>query len=588
MKNAALGEFMKKAALKMIEKNDEKTGLNISALRLLVALSPFLVGVYFEYLSCAVSVVLIGWLFYAKKEQGGLVIRKNLTTVSLVVLSLSFLACSLWAVDRGMALMGFIKFLPLPLFAVSLYQISIPQRSSLLRIVPYSGAIMTVLSGLLSLFEKTQSFVLVNSRLAGFFQYPNTFALFLLIGLILAVEEKCSTLRKAALIIILIFGIFASGSRTGFVLLVLVSAALLIMLKDKSKKLVVGGGLALGILASAIYIVCTGDLSSVGRYVTTSLNSSTFLGRVLYVKDSLPVILSHPFGLGYLGYFNLQGSFQTGVYSVVNTHNELVQMLLDVGWLPSALIIAALVKSVKNGMPMLRLLLLTVAAHCMLDFDMQFISIGFVAVLAMTQTDEAKELRLKGRAISIVGALLICISVYLGAASAAYYLGQCRTAVSIYPGYTNAWKQLLIESEDVEASDEIADQILSRNKSCSLAYSAKANAAYAEGDFAAVIENKEKAIELASYSLEEYTNYFDMLRVGIDLYEQVNDPYSAQYCREHLIAISDMLEEAESRTDPLAQKLDDKPELTLPDEYMQELALQKRAYEQMSNTLKIG
>lgn len=577
---------MRKEALKITEKNDEKTELNIGVLHLLVATSPFLTGVYFEYLSCAVSLVLIGWLFYAKKVQGGLTICKNLTCASLIVLSLSFLICSLWAVDRGMALLGFVKFLPLPLFTIALYQISPSRRSSLLRTVPYSGAAMTVISGVLGLFAKTQGLVLVNSRLAGFFQYPNTFALFLLMGLILAIEEKCSAIRKAALIIILIFGIFASGSRTGFVLLVLVCAALIVVLKDKSKKLVVCGGLALGILTSAIYVAFTGDLSSVGRYITTSFNSSTFLGRILYAKDSLPVILTHPFGLGYLGYFNLQGSFQTGVYSVVNTHNELVQMLLDVGWLPSVLIIAALVKSIKNGAPMLKLLLLTVTAHCMLDFDMQFIAIGLVAVLAMTLTDDAKELRISSRTVSLVGALLVCVSVYLGTASALYYMGQCRTAVSIYPGYTNAWKQLLIEAQDVKDADEIADQILRRNKSCSLAYSAKANAAYAEGDFAAVIENKEKAIELAKYSLEEYTNYFDMLRVGIALYEQNDDAYSAQYCREHLLAIPDMLDDVMSRTNPLAQKLDDKPELTLPDEYMQELALQKQAYEQMSKTLK--
>ena len=570
----------------MIEKNDEKAGLNISVLRILVAISPFLVGVYFEYISCAASAVLIGWLFYAKKKQGVLIIDKNLTNASLVILSLSLMACSLWAVDRGMALLGFVKFLPLPLLAVSLAQITASQRSSLLRIVQYSGAIMAVLSGALSLFEKTHSIVTVNSRLAGFFQYPNTFALFLLIGIIIVTEEKCSVARKAALIVILIFGIFASGSRTVFVLLVLVSAVLLIMLKDKSKRLIIGGGLALGILATAIYAVCTGDMSSLGRYITTSLNSSTFLGRMLYIKDSLPAVLSHPFGLGYFGYFNLQGSFQTGVYSVVNTHNELLQILLDVGWLPSALIVAALVKSVKDGTPMIRLLLVTVAVHCMFDFDMQFIAIGFVAVLAMMLTDGSKKLCLKSRAVSLVGVLLICVSVYFGAASAAYYSGRCGTAVSIYPGYTNAWKQLLVEAEDVKDADEIADQILRRNKSCSLAYSAKANAAYAEGDFAAVIENKEKAIELAKYSLEEYTNYFDMLRVGIDLYEQINDPYSAQYCREHLLAIPDMLEQVESRTDPLAQKLDDKPELTLPDEYMQELALQRQAYEQMSKTLK--
>ena len=44
-------------------------------------------------------------------------------------------------------------------------------------------------------------------------------------------------------------------------------------------------------------------------------------------------------------YYYLQGSFQTGVYSVLNIHNELMQVLLDVGWIPAALMVMAVVKS---------------------------------------------------------------------------------------------------------------------------------------------------------------------------------------------------------------------------------------------------
>ena len=46
-----------------------------------------------------------------------------------------------------------------------------------------------------------------------------------------------------------------------------------------------------------------------GRFLTTSLHSSTLLGRLLYAQDALPVILRHPFGLGYRSYTYMQGSF---------------------------------------------------------------------------------------------------------------------------------------------------------------------------------------------------------------------------------------------------------------------------------------
>ncbi len=60
------------------------------------------------------------------------------------------------------------------------------------------------------------------------------------------------------------------------------------------------------------------------RFLVLPIKSSTFRERLLYARDVLPVIFTHPLGLGYQGYLYLQGSFQTGVYQTRFVHNELL------------------------------------------------------------------------------------------------------------------------------------------------------------------------------------------------------------------------------------------------------------------------
>ena len=74
-----------------------------------------------------------------------------------------------------------------------------------------------------------------------------------------------------------------------------------------------------------------------------SLNESTFIGRIIYFKYGLRLIAKNPFGLGYLGFYYTEQFNQTAVYSVRYIHNELLQLLLDIGWLPAAFFAAALI-----------------------------------------------------------------------------------------------------------------------------------------------------------------------------------------------------------------------------------------------------
>ena len=122
-----------------------------------------------------------------------------------------------------------------------------------------------------------------------------------------------------------------------------------------------------------------------GRFLTISTQSSSLNGRLLYYFDALPVVLKNPFGLGYYGYYFSQGSFQTGVYSVVSIHNDILQFLLDIGWVPTILFVVAIVISVfsKRISYTQRLLLIVLIGHSLFDFDLQFVSMMFIIILCM-------------------------------------------------------------------------------------------------------------------------------------------------------------------------------------------------------------
>lgn len=551
----------------MHKKTDIRTNLTERPLRIFLIASLFLLGLYYEYLSCAASIFLAGYLTYAWKKQGRLNIPKSVTLLTVTAVTLSMAATALWAVDKGMAVFGFVRFLPLLLFSLCVVQISTEKRQKLLKDIPFAIAVMTVLSAALGQIPALKSFFLVNSRLAGFLEYPNAFALLLLLSFVLVVSEKELNIKSIAVSVILLVGIFLTGSRTAFAILLIVVVWLSIAAKDKKKRVALLGITAAIIAATGVYVVCTGNVSGIGRYFTTSFTSSTFLGRLLYFKDALPVILSHPFGLGYMGYHFLQGSFQTGVYSVVNIHNELLQLLLDVGWIPAAIAVFAIIRCFVRGSSTIRILLFAAAAHCMMDFDLQYPAMCMLLVIIMLQTEELKMLKSVKKAVPLTMAVIACICVYFGTVTGFYYAGNYETTVKLYPGFTNAWEQLLIQADDAKTIDEIADNILSYNRSHALANSAKARTAYSRGDFGKVMEYKERAIANAKYSMDEYMDYASMLRVGMQLYAQKGDSDSARICRDKILEIEEMLKVVENSTSPLAWKLDEKPELTPPEDF---------------------
>jgi len=534
----------------------------------------FLVGLYYEACSAIISVFLFIWLILRSKSTG-LVFRWNAASIVAFVIFGLYTISPLWAVDKGLSTWAIAKYLPIPLFVICIMQLSPEDKLVLYRDIPLMGVIMAVLSFALQYVPTIGELFSVKGQLAGFFEYPNAFACFLMLGIIVTIfnlKNETNKYKSPIILAVLSAALFLSGSRAALIIGLFAVLASLIISKGARLKV------ALPVFAVAVvvgYFITTllGDESA--EHIQNAMDgSSSFLSRIIYWKDALPVILRNPMGMGYLGYYFTQGSFQTGVYSVRFIHNDLLQLMLDIGWLPAILAIVAVIKTEasKKVAASSKVLLLSLLAHCCFEFHLAFISFYFLIFLFL-DTDSGKEIKFKPNVIFYpVNAVLCCFALYIGVVSTLSYFGVAESAVALFPYDTFSNVSLLMETDDIQTLEALSDNILKMNSSVSIAWDAKANVAYTDGDFEKVITYKTAAISLAKYSLEEYLDYFEKLKVGRELYIAAGDKTSADICKDEILGIKDKIDVVLASTSEIAWKVKHLPELELPDSYYDYIA----------------
>ena len=521
-------------------------------------------GGFFDYVTCFSSIIMMILFCILSFQRKRIILPWNLDALAFVCGAGACLIVPLWAVDSGMAVFGFFRFLPVVLFLVLLYQFE-GLREKLLDILPVTGVLMTLFTSVMACFRSFASLVVVNHRLAGTFQYPNTFAIFLLVCLILVCKDSFKDKMNIAYAMVLLYGIYRSGSLTTYILTATVIGIYLAWNK-KTRKIIFGVYVVL--LIAAVVLVLSGHTG-----INLTGKMSTFTGRLLYAKDALPLIATHPFGLGYYGYYFMEQSVQTGVYTVLNVHNELLQFLLDIGWAPALFLFFVLVRAIftreVSQFVTYRVALGALLAHSLFDFDLQFFSIWMIVVLLLPKRG-TKEIKF-GRVL--YGAEILCsISVIAGAvvcglANLAYMRGNYKRAVQMHPSYTIARIQLISESENVVDMKKQAELIEKENTHVSLVYDVYAQCAYSEGNMENYIRYKQQALTMNPYRYEGYLEYMNTLLSACSKYLDAGEKDSAKICMKRMKAVDSMLEKTAEKTSPLAYKIKDKPSLTLPMEY---------------------
>lgn len=541
----------------------KKPAVKTSFAEIILTVCLFAVGTFHEYVSCAVSIAMLSWLIYNhyKRETH---FYLNVLSVSVLFIVASYAVTSLWAVDGGVALIGSVKFLPALLYLLILMQTE--GVDAIISRLPWAAAFMTVFSAIGMQIPAFADLFSVVGRLGGFFQYPNTFAVFALASELIAAAKPKLKIADFAVIAVLLFGIYYSGSRSVFVLAVIANVLLIFVTKSKKVKIAFAATAAVLLAGAAVYLLISGGDGLLGRLTRISLGESTFVGRILYLRDALPVILKHPFGIGYMGYYYVHRSVQTGVYNLMFIHNDFVQFMLDVGWIPSLLFAASAVKSVFGGKKPFykRLVTGVIALHACFDFDFQFVSI-FMLFLLFFNLKEGKEYRVKKKkAFAVSGCIAAFVCLYFGIFLAFYGFGKYEAAFALYPLDTRSETELLVSESDAAKAQKMADDIISRNKYVTVAYSVKARKAYSDGDFKSVIEYKNKVFETAPFDYAEYKEYCYMLMTGIDLYRKNGDFKSARICLDEIVASAEKVQNAKNRLSPIGAKISQQPRTKLP------------------------
>lgn len=525
----------------------------------------FLVGIFHEFTACIFVAIELILIYYLYQKNKGLIIYDDINFVLMIFIIFMYLFSVIYAIDRGMAFIGFVTMLTVILFLIIAMQLSTNQRNDLCKAIPLSGIIM-IMIGLISLITGIgYKWLFVNNRVGGFFQYPNTFALFLLLGIIVIYNKKTLEKKEYLFFIVLLFGILSTGSRTVY----LITFGFLIYFSYKNHNILKISLCLLGCLVMLLLVATftNVEISVIERISDINLSSSTFLGRLLYYKDGIFTAIKHPLGLGYLGYYFIEPQIQTGIYSIRFIHNDLLQIILDVGILPGFLFIWIIIKSFlsKNINSLNRQMIIAIILHSMLDFSLQYKSIFFILILCLDfysgkkkilYKDNFKNLKLFGTCINSF------IVFYIGVSMSFHYFGLTDLSIKYLPFYTEAMVSKISTTKDLDEGILLAKKILKINSYVPVAYDVLAVNEYINENYDAMIRYKEKSIDLQKYNIKAFDNYITMLSTAIEYYQDVDADKCNEYAQK-ILNIPFKIDEIKNNTSYLAYQIADKPDFNL-------------------------
>lgn len=505
------------------------------------------------------------------RGKGFLIIEKKQTAFWLILILLGGMLSVFVGIDSGESIYGFIRLTAILTAGIAAQQMEDSKRVFLLKSFPVIGLILMA-GCLLHKYTFFEEWVSVSGRMNGSFQYSNTMALFLLLGIVSA--EHLLEKRKRILQIVLALGALGTGSRTAFVMLCGYLLFCLVRYKGRNKYVLLVFMGALG----AIWAITEsgGNLYSIGRFLKLSTNASTFQGRLLYWEDAVRMLLKHPFGLGYMGYFYLQQAEQTGVYSVRFVHNEWLQWVLDYGIVAGIGLVGYLFGKWRQSTisALGKEMLCLIAIYSFFDFHLQFFSIILIVLLLIPRGDVVWQYEWSGKKKGIWYGLLIGVGISV-CLLLSVVVAECYAKSGNY-GQAIKWNSLsaqykqeyLLASDNLEAADRYACELLKENQYLYPAYLIRSNAAAQRGELDKFVENRKQVLRLRKYKMQEYEDYFQILFGWYMEACEEKNVSETKKCMDEMKAIQEMIEDTKKHTSVRAYRIQEKPDLMLDKEYV--------------------
>lgn len=515
---------------------------------------------------CLISLSLLDTALNGKKK---IAFGMHTPAVVLCIIAIT----TIWSVDRSRNVEGILTGIVLLGWYMLVNLLEDKKKNELLSVLPYAGVIVVVIS-VVALTGVVNVKLWASERLGGIFQYSNTCALFLMLGVI--VESWQINRKKYIHFILLIVntaGIFLTGSRS-IVLALIIWLLYKGFTQKKDRKIYfIFSVIAVTVIAVLGFLHL--GLENIARVATVFESSSSVWARILFWKDALILIVKHPLGMGYMGYSYAQEAVKTGVYTTMFVHNELLQICLDYGIIAMVLILAYIVRQIVCGRQsrLAKELLVVIVISSLVDFHMQYFIILMVLCLCLdgdvdlsfyNKISLLRKKQSKNASAStgiILGLfVLILLFAYETVAYGSIYRGNYNLAHRLLPHNTEAMEMIAMNTSDMSEAKEMADRIIKINKYSKDAYQVLEYAAAVEGNAEELIHYGSKVAELSRYDIEQYRQYDQLLGNMIDAIsadasrtEELTFLYNE---REELKVRLDKLRE---HTSPLAYKLTEQP-----------------------------
>lgn len=546
------------AAKKRRAPQADKPRQNTPLLFLLLVLIP-LYGGYYNFSALLAGVALAPLLLYTVWRAGALRLPAGPEAWCLYALLGCTLLTTPFAVSAGMAAVGVLRLAVWVLFFLYAATYTPRERQDILDVVAYEGAILSLAAVVGFLYNNAMGIEDANGRIDGFFEYANTWSLFLLVCLILLAMKEERRVADWPAMACLLLGVYLSGSRGVFLLLLPLALVWgvhrLARRRDVKTVALAAGGL---ILIGGAATLLSGGLV-LDRLRAITLSSSSLNGRLLYYLDGLNMLLRHPLGLGRGGYLYIQPLEQTGVYTLRYIHNGYLQAALD-GGIPAGVCMVGLCAAMlfRKGVPAReRAVVFAIAAHALIDFDFQFTAVAFLLLLCGSG-GRYQEIALPRRVVS--AGVCACLTLALGYFSLIYYLdfsGRPAAAYALFPADLSLAENRLQSFDSVEKAQPVADAILSSTDLSMLAWDCKFAAATQRADLPEMVKDKYQYLRLNRYRGEVYEEFTELLENAC---VQGSPEELVQY-RALAQAVILQMEEVNRNTSPLAYRIADKPEL---------------------------
>lgn len=553
---------------------------------MIISVSLIWAGGYYEYIGAvlggAMSIMLV-YIAIKFKTSKNVCLNPGLLFSGLSVFF--YIISCFYAVDSGMAFTGVVKKSVAFIFAVLILFINEMQRKKLIQLLPHMASIVCIAGAVGVAVSKVSAFVsglkdfsvvindciIKNGHFSGTFGYANTFALFMLLGIIVAVIKlNKSDIINSVEIVVMFAGLWFSGSR--FTLALLVFTVILILLNIDSNK-IRAAVLVVIFFVGVVFGILFRSVDIIGKLFSDNL--STLYDRLLYWQDALLLIKKHPFGMGYLGYYYEQTQIQTGAYTVRYVHNDILQMALDIGIVPvcimGVIIVLALLNRKRDYIE--RILIFTIFVHCIFEVDFEYTSVMFIFVLLLSCSNEKiyERFAVSTTILKYNAVILGMICIYMALPLSFYAAGNNSAALKTYPVYTDAAIAKLSKTRDMNEGKKLAEKILKQNDTVSTAYSKLAQAACQEKQINKLIEYEEKAIERNKFDKKVYVEYLSLLNDMLESESVGKSDNLTNMIIDKMKEVPNLIEKNKNTVSRLGKKINDKVNIDLDERLLEKI-----------------